>query len=621
MKRLAIAATVPTLLLVGLPATARADVAPDRPTLVFQTGGDLYKAAPDGTGRSRMEKIAPDGAFISDTSASADGSRFTYVVGDVLGSQPGHQLLRTRIGVRDAGGRLVGYVAQVETGLGIDSQDGYVANDPALAPGANELVWTLAHAGTSVLKEQRVTDTTAVTLPYSSGLSAAAWTGAGLLALKDNHLVALPTGQAPKVVHNQAAKVWSFRISPDGSTIAYRTDADELVIAPLTLNSDGTATIGATTATVPLDSACDDPQFSHDGQTLYFAVATSESDQDIFSVPVTGGTPTDLTNTPNTDEDRPVGLLLDNGVAPGVPVLAGPARFGEHGDLLMRFRTGKQGDVSGVSIVRTAPGEPTKTRFVPGQLESSYHDLSLYSSNGGKTYTYTLRTVDRSGNVSAEAATLQAFPTYTVALVPPTTTYRSTSAPFRLHLLSGASWNVSYRTNGTGPFVRWITGGTNPDPAFGLDGGTVARRGDSYMFRVQAFDAYGNDTEPRIVGTATVPIDQTQMTFTGATASIGAKQAFFGTERVLRPGASASFKATGNKLTVVAAVCSVCGILDVSVDGVHIGAADTYSVERYERQDVYRAFLNPGTHHIVLTSRGKTLSRPDVILDGAAVRR
>jgi hypothetical protein len=604
-------------LLVPLASPAQAAAPTSGPVTLVTHDGSLYTGSPDLSSTALNQKIAPnDESFAYGLQASADGSRFAYALEDVTASPR----FVSRIGIRDAGGRLVRYLdlqrlTETESGA-----SGTRVLGPSLSPDGNQVVYTVVNSlsGVSLRKGLIAASGLGVSnVPNTKGLHSPVVLTNNLLvlALRNDTVVSVTPLGTRRVVTGLPTGIAAIAVSPDRSTLAYVEGfgaGAKLTVAPLTAGTYPDYSAGTPTVLVSDFQGFGAPQFSHDGATLLWTQDTDAS-TDVFSVPVTGGTPTNLTQTDDVDEEEAVGALLDDGTAPG-PVTAPTVTLGEHP--LLRWTLPADTDLSGVSVVRTAPGKPTQVRFVPAPL-TSYSEASSLTDTG-TTYHYAFTAVDRSGHAATTSPSLDMQPRMAGLRTAYPTSVESSVAAFPVHMPVG-TYNLSVRTNGTGDFVRIATGGSG-DFVFGKDYGTTSVAGSTYQFRVQVFDDFGNATSTRIPASAVVPYDQNGFTFTGPTASIGSTAAFLGTERVLRSGSEARFQTTGNTLLVIGARCGTCGVLDVFVDGRRISTTSTTYVGgvpgyKQDRQVLMRAFTYGGTHKVVMRASGG-----DVILDGLAYR-
>jgi hypothetical protein len=595
---------VPTAEAAVVPATGAA-ILIDRDGGVYKGDADLSDPQYDS---ANIDTTALSSGL--DFRSSADGTRFVYVL-----REPGNTKgeVTTRIVVRDASGRLVRF---------LDGQRAYpggtgaTLSTPSLSPDGNQAVWTIQTPNGMQLRRGLIpTSGRGVSdVPNSAGLTSpvALDNKLTMMAIRAGTLISLtPIGTKRVVSGLPAGAVSAFSVSPDGTQIAYEhavSGGSAISIAPLTAGTYPSYSAGGSTVLVP-HHAGTMPAFSHDGSRLYWS-----QDDDILMVPVAGGSATNLTNTPEAHETAVIGVLLDDGTAPGpvtgLSVTLGPAP-------ILHWSLPADTDLSGVSVVRTSDGKDTAVRYVPSPLAGYTRE---YLDDPTTTYHYTVTAVDRSGHPATTKAMLSLQPRLAELTAYSPTSRFSSTADFDV-LMPAGTYNLSVRTNGAGPFVRIATGGTG-NFVFGQDYGTRSEPGDSLTFRLQVFDTYGNATPITLQPPAVVPYDDTAFSYAGPTTVISATKAFFGTEHVLHDGARATFRAVGNKVTVMGARCRTCASLDVYVDGRRLGLAHTNYLAgpvgyHYDRQPLVSVAMNGGgSHTVTLVARGG-----NAIVDGLAFRR
>ena len=140
----------------------------------------------------------------------------------------------------------------------------------------------------------------------------------------DWELVTIPAaGGVPSTVTDRAS-AWSPVWSPDGSKIAFWGDADGdpdtfQPFAIFTVNPDGTGEtkVEGSVLSPALSEGLD---WSPDGKSFVFS-----DDGDIYTIPATGGTPVQLTDTPDLWENRP------SWSPDGTEIVYQTSRFGEGG--------------------------------------------------------------------------------------------------------------------------------------------------------------------------------------------------------------------------------------------------------------------------------------------------
>jgi hypothetical protein len=625
MHRLILPMTV--LLLAGLPATAAQAAPPTGAVVVLEENGSLCLAPADLSGYSCSGRVGTYGT-LTGMQGSADGSRLVAAVeryaSDTLQGYPtsSSRTVRTSsITLHDVSTRLVRTLDAASATISEGAmQTGRVVSSPAVSPDGDTAVWvTDSGTGTS-LRALRASGGSPSDVPGSQGLHAP-------LVLDDQLRLLALDGQGDLVVldpsgttHPSASpddEISRIGLSNDHTKLVYvDLDGTRLSVADFSLAADGTPVVGTATVLSTSYDSPGSPHFSFDGGTVLWAQQVGRHTH-AFTVPTSGGSPVDRTSNDQADVREPLGMSFDTGTAPG-PLTPAPAvLLGT--SAVLHFTLPADDDLSGVSVSGTSPATQGVYRFVPAP-SATFVDSSLAV---GETYSYTLTPVDRSGHPAATKLHVTLTATGSSATFFDPTSRGSTSEVFRVGFPTSPTYNVSYRVNGTGPFVRWVTDGTATSLVFGRDAGTTSTAGSSYAFRVQGFDAHGNATPVTNAGTAVVPYDQNALTFVGSTASTGSTVAFKTTERVMRAGSHASITVVGNRLQVLGSTCPTCGALAVFVDSGESpggGLARGYSSTRHDKVVLFTSYLAPGPHTISLFTRADG-GRSDMIIDGLAVRR
>lgn len=229
-------------------------------------------------------------------------------------------------------------------------------------------------------------------------------------------------------------------------------------------------------------------------------------------------------------------------------------------------------------------------------------------------------------------------PTLT-ASAPTVASSASISGPFKVSWGGNSravKWDVAYavktKTSTGWRVTSWTPWHTTTAPSsayFGLNGAPVAiQPGQTYHFRVQAWDSLGNPTVAAVKTTA-VPYDDRSpevVYSTGSTAwtKVGVSDRWLKTaSKSSAAGARAALTADASSFTIVGDMCAACGSFKVYVDGVYKKTVSTY---RAEGTSVRRVLWSSGSlgsvasHRVTVIVSG-TPGRPKVVLDGIAATR
>jgi hypothetical protein len=590
--------------------------------VVFVRDGAVYRAAPDALGSPTLLVPASTGGA-GQLASSADGSRFAYQVFEVNGSL---SAMRTRVVVRDVSGRGVRTVDDRTLTFAASTVTGSLAGDPALSSNGSVAVWSVMSPTTaSVLRVAEVAGGPAGNIAGSTDLQSPSFVDPSTLVAVDptaGKLVTLPVAgaSAPTLVTGTPTDVTWMGVSPDGGTLAYVVDPEyddigTLSTAPLTKQDDGSFTLGSATQLTDAYESFESPRFSHDGATVYWADDQTSGDTELYSAPTAGGAVANLTNTAGSVESHAVGAFVDS----AAPLAAVAEPFTLAGSAAtVRWELPPNGDVAGVLVSR-----PGKTVFVPVPA-TSYVDTGLAV---GTTYPYTVTATDRSGN-NASAAERSMTAAGAVATFSDPTSTGGTRAPFAVrfspNVPASVTFDVAYRTNGSAGTRSWVEGLPGVVRTFGAAGGTFATAstpGSTYQFVVTAKDSFGNTSGPVASGRAVVPFDQTKATLSGGV-NVARGDAWLGTLRTLNAaGQFARIGVTGDRFQVIGERCPTCGVVDIYDGSTRIASVDTRASARQARAVLYtKAWPTVGYHVLTLKPRG-TAKRPNVVLDGFAVRR
>lgn len=575
----------------------------------------LYRrATPSGT-RTAVINESPY-IDVTDLTASRDGSRFAFVLNSYNTS---FTLVSQKLMVADVSGRLVRTVEQVAAGT-------YRELMPALSPDGTTLVWTreTLSSGATVLLRGAVDGTSKATLGQNYGN--AVYLDPTTLLVEDLQAgpwYTLPAagGGTAQAASTVPANAWQPTVSVDGLKIAWSlyTGAGptfDIQVGTLGVSGGAATVTGITTLATGLDN--EHPSFSRDGSTVSFIKYDAQAvTLKLYTVPTAGGTATADTTVPGDVWEAAYGVT-DDGVAPGDPTAGVATLTGTTATL--RWTLPADSDLSGVLLSRT--GAPTV--YVPARLTSgTVTGLTL-----GTTYTFTITTVDRSGNLGTTPATrqltaVQALPT---ASAPTSTTSNKTWFPVRLApgaVPSTVTFDVSYRGAGRS-WTVWVANKPGVSRFFGTAAtstqtATASAPGNNFQFRVTAHDAYGNST-PNVIGTwAVVPWDQTKASFNSGT-TYALSSAYLGSYRVLKAaGSYANIAVNGARLYVVGARCPGCGVFDVYIGSTRIGTVDSYRSSTVQRSVLFTKYFGSGYRVVTIRARG-TAGRPNVILDAFGIQ-
>jgi hypothetical protein len=600
------------------------------------TETQFYANDTDGDGTHGLfSRLTPTGTpktIVADTgsvdviwvTASRDGSRFADVEDtvDVDGFTVSQNLV-----VRDVSGRLVRTIEHVSYASYHDSQ-------MALSPDGSTIVWTrhdMVH-NTYTLRRAAVASGGSVQIAGNYGNSVFLDNTTLLIESYTNPWYTLPvTGGTPvaatgfpdlailptvSVLGDKVA--WWLDTTPAGSPVV----TSSIQVATLTLTS------GHATATSPLTVASgqenEHAAFSRDGSTVFFV----KNDGDfgpgaIYSVASTGGTATKLDTTPVGDVWTQAIGAVDDGTAPGATTPKPAVLNGTSATLGWTSPTDT--DLSGTYITRTLNGGSAKNIYVPAPL-TSYVDTGLTL---GATYSYAFKAIDRSGHAGVTAErSLQALKAAPTAADPTSTTSTKVSFPVTFGPTgpTGATFYVDYVPAGSTTWTHWITGAAGRAHTFGSAAATnvaatASTLGQSYTFKVQVKDAYGNATPWVNSSRAVVPFDQTKATLVGG-GNVYGSSAFLGSLRKLWHTTDyARITLTGNRLQIVGIKCSTCGAFALYDGSTLVATVDTHSTATLVRAVLYtRYFSSVGTHTFTIRPKATT-GRPNVMLDGFAMRR
>lgn len=561
---------------------------------------------------------------LSDLSASRDGSRFVYL--QTTMDSNGNPL-RDQVVVRDVSGLGVRVVSDV---LESPTAGSY---SPAISPDGNTVVWS-AFTATGINLVKAAAGAGGSTLVKAGYFSPVFLDADTLLARNGaGSWETVPLAGGATNATTLPSNAYDVTVSADGTHLAWSEDTttgaattSDVKTATLSVTS-GVATIGAAT-TVATGLENDAPSFSRDGSTVYFVKWDGEAGPgDVWSTPAAGpSTSAAATVTTVADElDVAIGTT-DAANPPGDPTASPATLLGTSATL--HWTLPVDADLSGVLISRALSGGATqKTFYWPAPL-TAYTDTGLVL---GSTYTYTITSVDRSGNLGATPATRQLTAVQAKPFAYSPTATRFTRTPFTVGFSasavpSGVLWTVTYRTNSGATWYSWINGVAGTSRTFGSAAttginATSSYPGVTYQFRVSAVDAYGNSTPVATSTPEVVPFDQTKGSFSGG-ATYAMSSAWLGSYRLMKvAGSYAKVTLTGNAFFLIGARCATCGVIEVYDGSRLVQVIDTYHATTQPRQ-VIAAYGYPSvsTHTYTIKVRG-TSGRPNVIIDGFGMRR
>jgi hypothetical protein len=624
----ATAITAATLVLPLAPTTALADASlTEVSVFIADNDGDgfagLYKrTSPSATPVTLVGESAT--TDVSDARTSADGSRIVTVESSYPDVGDGHE----RIVVRDISGRLVRVVEDIPS----------TASDftffPALSADGNSAVWTrisFPSTGPTVSLRHATVGSAATTVVGGGNLVGAAYLDATTLIASSTATgiaYTIPvTGGSQTAVVGGPVKSLGFTVSPDATRLGWSAytaadtataDTADIQVAPFTL-ADGVATIGATT-TVATNSNNISPAWARDGLSVSFIKNDGQAGPgDVWTGPADGLTPAVAVANTAADEIR-IATGATDAIAPAAAT-TNPFTVRGTGATLS-WALPADADLSGVVITRMLGTAVQKSVYVPAP-STSYADTGLVV---GKTYGYSITTVDRSGNLGTPA-TRNLTALSTVASFAGPTSATSVKAAFPVSFGPGDPSNtlfkVDYRVNG-GAFTNWVAGKPGLTRTFGAPSAgaanTTSTPGNNYAFRITATDAYGNSTLPAISGVAVVPYDQTKAVFTAGSVTARASNRYLGSVTGLKTaGATAKLTLVGYRFQVIGERCPTCGIFDVYSGSTRIGSIDTYAKTRQARVVLYTGTWKVSAKRALTIKARGTAKRPWVYLDGFAM--
>ncbi|HUR13631.1 MAG TPA: fibronectin type III domain-containing protein [Mycobacteriales bacterium] len=619
----AVLALIATALTLPLAPAATAVTPVDRVWTVSYVQADdsygLFYA--DGAGGTPTKVDGSANSSVSHIASAADGSRVIYLR---LTYVPSVDDVKQEIVVRDTSTRQVRVLDSR-----LYSTDVFL-DVPALSPDGTKAVWESYDDVTGVFSVRKalVGSGSATTLDVADHTP---------YAFLDNDTVLVQTpegtaftesfsGGATHTVTGLPADAINVTVSPDGTKLAWALMtsmtapyASTLQVAPVTVNPDGSASVGAA-STLDATGYNRQPAFSRDGSTLYYVQTSGATDAagDVVSIPAAGGTPSPIA-TAADDSDVTTTAAPSADVTAPTDAVAQPATLNGT-SATVRWSLPSETDLSGVVVSRAG-----KSVFVPAP-QTSYVDTGLTL---GTTYAYTFTTVDRSGNLaSGVSRSVTALLPRPVFADPTSLTSTRTAFPvtFAGAAPSSTRYNVDYLIAGTTTWKHWVLDAQGRVRAFGAPAttgvaATTSIAGGSYSFKVQVRDAFGNASGWVTSSRAVVPYDQTKATLSGGT-NATSSAAYLGSFRKLASTSSyARVTLVGNRLQVIGMRCAGCGKFAIYAGSTKIATVDTYASSTKARQVLFtKTYTSSATRTFTIRPLG-TPGRPTVALDGFAMRR
>jgi hypothetical protein len=576
------------------------------------------------------EKAGVDVRYLS---VSGDGQRAIFVL-DTYNTST-YAYLRHKVVVADISGRTVRVLED-------SAQDGvHYSSAPALSPDGNVAVWEVANDPLNTFAIRKADVGSGGVVALAPSLSPYAFLDQNTLLVQDaaGHAFTMPaTGGTKTSVAGIPLEALNAAVSPTGTQIVWslydNTVPDgspykaAIQVAPLTF-ADGVATVGAAT-TIATGLYNRQPAFSRDGSKVYFVRNDGKANTsqgysgpgDIWSASSaasdTSTAAVALATAAIDEHDVAIGTT-DDGTAPADPVTAAATMTGTSATIRWTVPS-PDADISGVLVSRA--GGPSK--YIPWP-QTSFVDTGLVP---GVTSEYGFTTVDRSGHLSS-----QVFRRVTAvaagALFGDPTSAGSTSSSFPVKFATAAPGNVTFTVDylviGSNGYRPWVTSTAGTTRTFGSAAttgvaGTWSPPGRNYVFRVRAFDAYGNSTPAVTSGRATVPVDQTSAAFSGGV-TMGSSSYYGTTARRLASTTNwARIALTGNRLQIIGVRCATCGQFAVYDGSTKIATVDTRYSRTVPRQVLYTKLTTLGKHTYTIRPLA-TAGRPNVILDAFAMRQ
>jgi hypothetical protein len=595
--------------------------------VVVDTGGDglygLYTMpTPSGTQTAVTGFADSPVRDVYDLTASPGGGRVAFVV-DTYASPTSLTPGKEQLVVLDKSGQLVRVVRSISPSTaGVFS--------PALSPDGNTVVWSEVSAAGILLRSADVG--TGATTTISTSVVDAVFADPSTLfgySTTTGHHVWIPAAGGAATTIAIPDEATDVSVSPASSFVAWtldRSTSAETTVADVQL-----ATLDMSTKTIGAPTTMATGQNNHGPawDVASFRLEYVHDDGvggagDILQVDA--GNPANTTAvgpTPGLDEQEVDIVGVADATPPAAPTIDSTFTLkGTSATLRWTLPADTDGDLSGVLISRQG-----RTFYVPAPLPSVV-DTGL---TVGTQYDYTIKAVDRSGNLSATGATRSLR-----AIAPgayfgdPTSTY-STEYFFPVRFALGdtngaATYVVKYLPYG-GTLKTWVDGAAGATRTFGVAGNgstvadTTALAGGNYKFAVTVTDEFGNSSAATVSSGAVVPFDQSKAYINGGTdyTSLKAYNGFF--HRMNLTTDVTRVTLVGDRLQVVGWRCSTCGSFALYDGAAKVATVSTYSASTVARTVLLTKTYTGNAKHVFTIRPLGTAGHPGVVLDAFAMRR
>ncbi|NHC14999.1 TolB-like translocation protein [Motilibacter deserti] len=576
-------------------------------------GRDFYASAPDGSRRELMgagiganATVSPDGTRVAYAlTTSEDQRQQTVYVADLSGR---NRRVLARTGAGETGVNAIDWSPDGQRLL--VSVDAPVTSGSPARPGV-----FVAYADGSA----------PTPVPHSEGLSQAAFVPtdpARIVAGGLGGVVTARIGEAPVLVPGSVLPVYGagLDVSPDGAWVAYnrtRQVGAAYVADVIVQRLDG-----AEPRSLPVDNAMM-PAWSLDGRSVYVLrnPRGDASGSDVYRVPVDGGAPVQVTDTPGSWETGPLSVA-QRPTAGLAPAAVTATVNGTRPTLAWSNATSPEW--ARTEVYRALGRIPTAwgQRVYSGTGTSVTDTVEL-----GQAYTYSLVGFDASGaqrgvvRVRLDAVLPPALK------VPVVSSSASATRGVPIELAAGQDvvGNFDYEVQYTfaasremrGEWQPWLSSYGGLSAVFGPKQPIVPRLGTSYVFRARTVDQFGNVSAWVEGGPLAMTFDEASADFSRGWRKVAAKNRWLATAHTTSTaGRSVSFKGTGAVLRVVGDRCAKCGRLAVYLDGRRVATVDTHSATLKTRQVLWSSPRLAFKGHDVRLVALATPGRPQTWIDG-----